>query len=511
MPPGHDSPAYANLGAHDTSAPPMERPVEPFVSHAQNFEDVMLHRALRHIPAGRWIDIGAAEPEADSVTLAFYERGWSGINVEPLAGPFARLQAARPRDINLNVAVGATPGETTLFVVGEETGLSTLHHDLAELNRAKGWPLETRPVKVTTLAQICAEHVHTDLHFLKIDAEGCELDILRGADFTSCRPWIVLLEAPDPGGPLPPVEAWENEVLTPAGYSFAYFDGLNRFYLAREHEPALRPAFAAPPNVFDHFIRAADRVSKDAASALAEVATLRALAHAAQERADYAQSRLATAQAEVDAEQSRVAAAEARADHAQGVAHAAQSMLDGERARTAAAEARAAAAEIRIAELEDHLRQAHASAGAAAETTAAEAARQACQIANLKQEVARAAFERDGWAQELFETNRHAAQLVIARQTLIEDLARLQVHERWRVTQQTERDEVEAKLQTRIDAAEAACAEAAAAHANALRGLEAQAREIQQLQALHAAIRGSSSWRITWPLRAAARALRGRG
>ena len=62
-----------------------------FVSYAQNFEDVMLWRALREVTHGFYIDVGAADPDSDSVTRAFYDRGWSGINVEPVAGAMRLL------------------------------------------------------------------------------------------------------------------------------------------------------------------------------------------------------------------------------------------------------------------------------------------------------------------------------------------------------------------------------------------------------------------------------------
>ncbi len=61
----------------------MPEPLPAFTSYAQNFEDVMLWRALRHIDQGYYIDVGAWSPELDSVTKAFYEHGWHGINVEP--------------------------------------------------------------------------------------------------------------------------------------------------------------------------------------------------------------------------------------------------------------------------------------------------------------------------------------------------------------------------------------------------------------------------------------------
>ena len=75
-----------------------------FVSYAQNFEDVMLWRALRHVESGFYIDVGAAHPDDYSVTRAFYDRGWSGINVEPTSrvtqarrGAATRCQPSRGR------------------------------------------------------------------------------------------------------------------------------------------------------------------------------------------------------------------------------------------------------------------------------------------------------------------------------------------------------------------------------------------------------------------------------
>jgi len=52
-----------------------------YIYYAQNFEDVMLWRALKHIKNGFYIDIGAWDPVIDSVSNLFYENGWRGINV----------------------------------------------------------------------------------------------------------------------------------------------------------------------------------------------------------------------------------------------------------------------------------------------------------------------------------------------------------------------------------------------------------------------------------------------
>ena len=80
-----------------------------FVSYARNFEDVLLWRALRGVKNGFYVDVGAAHPDTNSVTRAFYDRGWSGINVEPTVELSLRLKAARPRDINVQIALGERP------------------------------------------------------------------------------------------------------------------------------------------------------------------------------------------------------------------------------------------------------------------------------------------------------------------------------------------------------------------------------------------------------------------
>ena len=53
------------------------------ISFAQNCEDVILWRALKHVKKGCYIDIGAWDPVVDSVSMFFYTQGWRGIHAEP--------------------------------------------------------------------------------------------------------------------------------------------------------------------------------------------------------------------------------------------------------------------------------------------------------------------------------------------------------------------------------------------------------------------------------------------
>src|SRR5882757_3480632 len=108
------------------------------ISYAQNFEDVMLWRALGSVEAGFWIDVGAAHPSEYSVTRAFYDRGWHGVNIEPEPDYAAALVVGRPRDVNLPVAIGAEAGRTTLHRI-KGTGLSTFDQAIAAGHAASGF------------------------------------------------------------------------------------------------------------------------------------------------------------------------------------------------------------------------------------------------------------------------------------------------------------------------------------------------------------------------------------
>jgi FkbM family methyltransferase len=223
-----------------------------FVSYAQNQEDVLLWRALREVARGIYIDVGASDPVWDSVTKAFYDRGWSGVNIEPSAQAFAHLVAARPRDVNLNVAVSDHDGEITLYDVAG-SGLSTSVRANADALASSGAAVKSVVTPCRTLAGILAPMHLPEIHFLKVDVEGAEEAALRGADFATLRPWIILVEATEPNTTISNHGAWEPIILA-AGYRFAHFDGLNRYYVSQE-KANLQAFFDRPVSMLDGFIR----------------------------------------------------------------------------------------------------------------------------------------------------------------------------------------------------------------------------------------------------------------
>lgn len=219
-----------------------------FISYAQNFEDLMLFRALKGIEHGFYIDIGAGHPTENSVTHAFYRMGWKGINVEPVDSFYNELCNARPNDINIKKAISSYIGTIELNL-STDSGLSTINNDFADLHRKSGFHFERVTVPCTTLDDICAEFGVQTVHFLKIDVEGSEEHVIEGFSFDRVRPWILVIESTIPSTAIGNSDRWEKKVID-KDYRFAYFDGLNKFYIARE-QLELEKFFKTPPNIFD--------------------------------------------------------------------------------------------------------------------------------------------------------------------------------------------------------------------------------------------------------------------
>ncbi|WP_083250819.1 FkbM family methyltransferase [Acidihalobacter aeolianus] len=221
-------------------------------SYAQNFEDVILWRALGSIENGCYIDIGANDPVIDSVSHAFYERGWRGINVEPVRSCVEKLLVQRPEDKVIEAVVGLGKEDVKFYEVSA-SGISTVRPDYASQYEKYGYSIIEREVLMMPLSKILNMCSSSDVHWLKVDVEGNEAEVLMSWTPSTVRPWVVLVESTKPMTQNETHKDWEKIILN-YGYKFVYFDGLNRFYVSLEHHKRLKNSFKSPPNVFDEFI-----------------------------------------------------------------------------------------------------------------------------------------------------------------------------------------------------------------------------------------------------------------
>jgi FkbM family methyltransferase len=241
------------------------------VSYAQNSEDVLLHRVFGGQETGFYVDVGAYHPVIGSVTKMFYDRGWSGINVEP-GSVFQELAAERPRDVNLQMAVMDRAGE--IGFIENDADRGTSYVTTGEDGGGTG-----RMVACDTLEGIVRKHSRgRPVDFVKLDAEGSEESIVRSTDWRRLRPHVLLIEATLPWSIALINGTWEPTLLE-QGYIRAYFDGINCFYIPAEEEAVLLRHFQVPVNALDRVIH------HDEVTQRSELSNLRAkAAHLTAER-----------------------------------------------------------------------------------------------------------------------------------------------------------------------------------------------------------------------------------
>lgn len=344
-----------------------------FVSYSQNFEDVLLWRCFKDIKGGFYIDVGAQDPVVDSVSRAFYENGWRGCHVEPTSQYAEMLRRDRPDELVFQLALGRENGAADFWTI-EGTGLSTMDQAIADDHGKRGFAAARGIVPVITLDELFARLGRDEVHWLKIDVEGGEKAVLEGWQSSAIRPRVLVLESTRPLTTVEDYLEWEPFVLD-KGYEFAKFDGLNRFYVHKSYLE-LKNVLAISPNVFDGFSlsgtsthsfcalnqRHSDElqshvseVRHQAEQAIARVGTLE---HALTD----AGSRLEQAQACMHAAEDRAQSAESRAQSAEFRAQAAESRSQLAEARALVADARIQTADARVLEAEGRVKDADARA-----------------------------------------------------------------------------------------------------------------------------------------------------
>jgi FkbM family methyltransferase len=177
-----------------------DRILQPFAFRhfSQEGEDAILLRLLEERPSGFYVDVGAHHPKRFSNTFLFYQMGWRGINIEPSPGLGECFNRIRPRDINLEIGVGETPGVLTYFMFNDPA-LNTFDELLMREREAltEYSVVATRDVAVERLETIFEERLpeNQTIDFMSIDVEGFDLQVLRSNDWNRFRPEFILVEA----------------------------------------------------------------------------------------------------------------------------------------------------------------------------------------------------------------------------------------------------------------------------------------------------------------------------
>lgn len=201
------------------------------VSYAQNREDIILLGFFPDLKKGFYVDVGANHPVDDSVTMLFYKKGWSGINIEPSISMHKLLSQERSRDVNLRIGISNRQGELKLREFVKGNGLSTFSNEMiAQYSKnpsAVTSVYKDYKVPVQTLESVFEKYKPSLIHFLKIDVEGYEFEVLESNNWKKYRPKVICIEANHI------IRDWRPMLLS-NNYKLVFNDGLNEYYVAGE-------------------------------------------------------------------------------------------------------------------------------------------------------------------------------------------------------------------------------------------------------------------------------------
>lgn len=175
-------------------------------SYAQHGEDLVIKGMLSSmkVVGPSYLDIGAWDPIEHNNTYLLYKSGGRGVLVEPNPSFAARIRKARPRDVLLEVGIGASAErEADYYVMRGDGQLNTFSKEQADkLVSLHGKSILEKVVKVP-LVEINGV---IEKHFagaapdvLSLDVEGLDLAILKTLDFARFAPKIVCVETSQVG------------------------------------------------------------------------------------------------------------------------------------------------------------------------------------------------------------------------------------------------------------------------------------------------------------------------
>lgn len=153
--------------------------------------EVLLRAKQNGLAPRTVIDVGAAWGEwSRECARVFQDARY--VLVEPLVeyrASLERVMAALPQAVLVPQVVAAAPGTVTFHVHPDLTG-SSLYKE-GDDPRINGAP---RTLSATTLDALTREHALEGPCLLKIDVQGAELDVLRGAEALLQKTEYVILE-----------------------------------------------------------------------------------------------------------------------------------------------------------------------------------------------------------------------------------------------------------------------------------------------------------------------------
>lgn len=166
-------------------------------SYSQEGEDVVLAALIGNKLNGFYVDIGAHHPFKFSNTYIFYQKGWTGINVDGTPNSIIPFNAYRPRDTNIETVVSDKSGLVDFSVYKEKAlnGIATKKR-LTRNENAGYKVFGHAKLNTVELSTILDRNMapNRKIDFMNVDVEGHELEVLKSNNWSKYKPAYILVE-----------------------------------------------------------------------------------------------------------------------------------------------------------------------------------------------------------------------------------------------------------------------------------------------------------------------------
>jgi FkbM family methyltransferase len=165
-----------------------------FPSYSQWGEDALISQFI-YGDRGVYVDVGSGHPIQGNNTYFLYQRGFSGVLVDPIKKNIEQARKWRPLDSVVHSLVGHD-SELVTFYEFQNYGISTTQIKRANSLQSAGFILaDSYSMMSRTLTDILEENlVPKAFDLLSCDVEGEELNVLKSLDFEKYEPKVICVE-----------------------------------------------------------------------------------------------------------------------------------------------------------------------------------------------------------------------------------------------------------------------------------------------------------------------------
>jgi FkbM family methyltransferase len=150
------------------------------MSYSQNDEELYILDYFADKQTGKFVDIGAFHVTQLSNVRALYEKGFSGVLVEPAPSNYQAIAdhyKDEPKIKVLNVAIGEENGEIDFY---ESNGDAVSTSNMAHMKKWGDAGVKYSPIKVQQVSVVDFMNEHCrDADFLSIDTEATNIQLFR--------------------------------------------------------------------------------------------------------------------------------------------------------------------------------------------------------------------------------------------------------------------------------------------------------------------------------------------